>query len=63
MAKDDKKRKAKKARQAINGTDEDEKAMKLEAEMLAQRSVDTRLIPPDLTLDAAFVAQVPFIVW
>jgi hypothetical protein len=63
MAKDHKKKKTTEARQAISGTDEDEKAMELEAEMLAQRSVDTRLIPPDLTLDAAFVAQVPFIVW
>jgi hypothetical protein len=63
MAKDDKKTKARESRQAINSMDEDEKDMELEAEMLAQRSVDTRLIPPDLTLDAAFVAQVPFIVW
>ena len=61
MVKDHRKKKATEARQAISGMDE--KAMELEAEMLAQRSVDTRLIPPDLTLDAAFVAQVPFIVW
>jgi hypothetical protein len=61
MAEDDKKTEATEAAQAVNDTDEDEMAMELESAMMAQRSVDIR--PPlDLTIDAAFVAQVPFVV-
>jgi hypothetical protein len=60
MAKGDNEIEATEAPQAITSMDKDEMEQ-LEAAMLAQKTIDIR-DQLDLTIDAAFVARVPFII-